>query len=118
MRKRLLLQNRAATPVTDAEGNDVTPWIDWGMIWAELEVPSVLAQAGVRGERIEAGETEQLVPHTVLARGNLRGVITHASRFLYGGLTVPPARIFDVKSVTDIGELGIQLRIEAIEKVY
>jgi head-tail adaptor len=117
-RKRLLLQNKAAVAVQDAEGNDITPWQDWGYVWAELAVPSVLAQSGARGERIEAGEAEQLRPHTVRCRGNLRNVITHNSRFLYGGNTVPPARIFDVKSVTDVGELGAELRIEAMEKLY
>ena len=113
LRKRMLLQKKAVTPVLDGDGNDITPWTDIGYFWVQAAVPSVLAASGARGEREEAGQLEQLRPHALTVRGNLRGIINHNCRFILDG-----NRILEIKDVTDLGELHRQLRVDAIEKVY
>jgi head-tail adaptor len=115
-RKRLLLQRRGAQ-TTDAEGNTADNWIDVGLVWAEFSAPSVLAQAASGREQVIAGQPEQRRPHLLKMRGNLLGVIDHNCRLLLGGLTVPPARVLDVLTVTDVAERHRELHVQVMERV-
>lgn len=113
-RQRGALQKRGPQ-VTDAEGNTPDNWIDVMDIWFNIAQPSVLAQAASGREEEIAAQFEQRLPHLLLMRGNLRFFIDHNCRILYGGRTVPPARVFDVLTVTDIGEMHIELSVQVME---
>jgi head-tail adaptor len=113
-RKRLLLQKRGAQ-VLDSEGNVADNWQDVMLVWAEITQPSVLAQAASGREQEIAEQPEQRLPHLLLMRGNLAPYIDHNCRFLYQGLTVPPARVFDVLTATLVGELGWILQVQVME---
>lgn len=115
-RKRMLLQRRGPQ-TTDADGNTADNWLDVMMIWCEITQPSVLAQAASGREQEIAAQPEQRRPHLLKMRGNLRNVIDHNCRLLFGGLTVPPARVLDVLTVTDVGELGWELHVQCMEAV-
>jgi head-tail adaptor len=116
-RKRFLLQRRGPQ-VEDAEGNTPDNWIDVFPVWAEVAQPSVLAQAASGREQEVAAQPEQRRPHLLRMRGNLVRYIDHNCRLLLGGLTVPPARVFDVLTVDDVGELGRELHVQVMEIVH
>jgi head-tail adaptor len=113
-RHRLLLQRRGPQ-VTDAEGNTPDNWQPVMWVWVEITAPSVLAQAAGASEREVAEQPEQRRPHVLSMRGNLRGVVDHNCRFLLGGDTVPPARVLEVLTVQDRGELHTDLSVQCME---
>lgn len=115
-RKRLLLQRRGPQ-TTDAEGNTPDNWQPVMWVWAEIASPSVLAQAASGREQEVAEQPEQRRPHSILLRGNLAPYIDHNCRFLLGGDTVPPARVLEILTVTDRGELHEDVSVQAMEIV-
>lgn len=117
MRKKLILQRPA--PTVDAEGNTLDGWVDVGTVWAEIEVPSVLAAtAGTGREEFSQGQFVQRRPHQIICRyrqdlasvGAAPGA-GHNLRLKLG------SRVLEISTVNDLGELHRELRVLATEKI-
>lgn len=102
LKQRIIIQQPIET--ADGVGGTTRSWNDVATVWAEL----VPLRSG-RGEALVNRQLEATVTHRVTIR--YRADVTTAMRINYGG------RVFNIRSVTNIGEANVTLEMLAEEGV-
>lgn len=104
MRQRISFQSASLTP--DGGGGGAMTWNTVATVWANIEA---VRRSGIIQERQQNGQLQDTRLLEITTR-YISG-ITPAMRILYG------SRIFNIRSVTDVNERGVLLKIIAEEGV-